>query len=56
MGELVRLRALEESDAESEYYAITPDFDSESERMGDAISLSREPRAHGRRHCRNGAA
>ena len=43
MGELVRLRALEESDAESEYYAITPDFDSASERMGDSISFPVSP-------------
>ena len=39
----MRLRALEESDAESEYYAITPDFDSESERMGDSISFPVSP-------------
>ncbi|MBE6935716.1 MAG: GNAT family N-acetyltransferase [Ruminococcaceae bacterium] len=43
MGEKIRLRALEASDAESEYYAVTPESDSESERMGDSISFPVSP-------------
>lgn len=43
MGEKVRLRALEPADADSEYFAITPDFDSESERLGDMIGVPVSP-------------
>ena len=43
MGEKIRLRALEPADADSEYYAVTPDFDSESERLGDAIGIPVSP-------------
>lgn len=43
MGEKIRLRALEPADADCEYYAITQDFDSESERMGDMIAVPVSP-------------
>ena len=43
MGDKIRLRALEPADADSEYYAITPDFDSESERLGDSIGVPVSP-------------
>lgn len=39
MGEKIRLRSLEESDVESQYYAITEDYDSEAERLGDALAF-----------------
>ncbi len=43
MGDKIRLRALEPADADSAYYAITPDFDSESERLGDSIGIPVSP-------------
>ena len=43
LGEKVLLRALEPSDAESEYFAVGPEFDSESERLGDMIGVPVNP-------------
>lgn len=42
-GERVRLRAIEEDDADAEYYAIDENFDSESERYGDMIGFPTTP-------------
>ena len=42
-GERVRLRAIEEEDAQAEYYAIDENFDSESERYGDMIGFPTTP-------------